>query len=1174
MITTVRALWLLLIVFPLASFIFADDESADRPIPRFGPNEVPQPVRPLASGLKPDEAAAHMSVPEGFQVTLAAGEPQVHQPIAFTIDERGRLWVAEAHTYPRRAPEGEGRDKIIILEDTDQDGTLDSRKVFIEGLNLVSGIEVGFGGAYVGAAPYLLFISDRDGDDRPDAEPEILLDGFGYQDTHETLNSFIWGPDGWLYGCHGVFTHSNVGKPGTPDVDRIPLNAGVWRYHPTRHEFDVFARGTSNPWGVDFNDRGQAFITACVIPHLWHMIQGGRYHRQGGQHFNPYVFDDIKTIAKHRHYVGDIRDHAWWGNEPNTPTDTLAAGGGHAHCGAMVYLGDNWPQRYRNQVFMHNVHGNRMNEDLVFREGSGYVGDRGPDLMLANDRWFRGIGLRYGPDGTVWSLDWYDPNACHRNQPEIWDRTNGRIYNIAYGTPKREAVNLNEMSDHELAKLHRHPNEWYVRTARRLLQARMMRSKIDVSEMLNEFQTLLSDESDPTVVLRAMWTLHCVRHLSDEQLHSLRTHENEYVRAWTLQLELEEDAPREQTLNDMLTLAKDDPSPVVRLYVASALQRTPIDQRWDIATALAMHGEDADDHNLPLMYWYAIEPLVPSDPERALQLAEQTEIPLLRQFIVRRAASEDASLAPLVAKLAGVGEASVQLMVLQEMQKAFEGRVNIPMPQSWSEAYERLANSKEATIAHRADQLAVIFGDQRVFPKMRSVLADDSAELTLRQQAMDILVRGRDTKAIDSLITALEEPQLRGGAIRALAAYDDASVSTAILSRYSQLSADEKRDAVATLTGRLSSANALLTAVDAGRVPRTDLHAFNVQQMLQLDDEKLRERIGAVWGSIRETSADKQELIAKLKKSLDRNALRRADLGHGRMVFAKTCATCHRLFGSGEQIAPDLTGSNRANLEYVLQNVVDPSAVLGKDYRQTVIVTLDGRVVSGLVQKETDSAVTLRTINDTIVVPLADIDERKLSEQSMMPERLLEPLSSDDVRDLVAYLGSPSQVPLRGPKAAIDESTGQVEGAIEAHTLSVSRITAGNARRQLMSEFTGDRWSGDDHLWWTGARPGDELELEFELDEGGLLTPEFLLTRAFDYAVVQLHLDGEPLGDPVDLYSRKVETTGVLTFNPRELSPGRHTLTLEIVGTNPQSKKLYMVGIDYLRFVTPASTDR
>ncbi|TVQ06907.1 MAG: dehydrogenase, partial [Balneolaceae bacterium] len=261
-------------------------------------------------GLSGEDAARAMEVPDGFTVRLAASEPDVVRPIAMAMDDRGRVWIAEGHTYPQRAPEGEGKDRILIFEDTNGDGNLDSRKVFMEGLNLVSGIEVGFGGLWVGAAPYLMFIPMDSETDRPAGEPEILLDGWGYQDTHETLNSFRWGPDGWLYGVHGIFTHSNVGKPGAPDHQRQRINAGVWRYHPLRHQFEIVAHGTSNPWGIDFNDVGHAFTTVCVIPHLFHVIPGARYHRQAGEHFNPYTYDDIKTIADHVHYTGNRGPHA------------------------------------------------------------------------------------------------------------------------------------------------------------------------------------------------------------------------------------------------------------------------------------------------------------------------------------------------------------------------------------------------------------------------------------------------------------------------------------------------------------------------------------------------------------------------------------------------------------------------------------------------------------------------------------------------------------------------------------------------------------------------------------------------------------------------------------------------------------------------------------------------
>jgi putative membrane-bound dehydrogenase-like protein len=473
-----------------------------------------------------------------------------------------------------------------------------------------------------------MFIPDRNGDDKPDGEPEILLDGWAWQDTHETLNTFIWGPDGWLYGCHGVFTHSRIGKPGTPDDERIPLNAAIWRYHPTRHKFEVFAEGTSNPWGVDFNDMGQAFATACVIPHLYHVIQGGRYQRQAGQHFNAYTFKDILTIADHVHWAGSGGPHAG-----NNRSD--AAGGGHAHAGAMIYLGDQWPPQYRNQIFMSNIHGNRVNNDVLEPRGSGYVGKHGHDLLMMNDKWSRLINLKYGPDGSVYMIDWYDQQACHLNQPEKFDRGNGRIYRVSYGDGARSAEaskgDLSKLGDVELVKLQSHPNDYFVRHARRILQERQSK---DAVAALQQMEDATGDS--PAKRLRAMWALHAVgqavslRHLSDP---------DPYVRAWTIQLACEDRAPSDETLATFAKLAADDASPVVRLYLASALQRIEPAKRWDILKGLVSHAEDATDHNLPCLYWYALEPLVSVEKVKALTLAAQGKVPALREFVARKMAA-------------------------------------------------------------------------------------------------------------------------------------------------------------------------------------------------------------------------------------------------------------------------------------------------------------------------------------------------------------------------------------------------------------------------------------------------------------------------------------------------------------------------------------------------------
>jgi len=587
----------------------------------------PMDVLPHA-GLSGAEAARAMSLPPGFSVTLAASEPDIEKPIAFTLDDRGRLWVAEAHTYPVRASEGQGRDRILIFEDTDGDGRLDSRKVFIEHLNLVSGIEVGFGGVWVGAAPTLLFIPIAPGTDQPAGPPQVLLDGWGYDDTHETLNTFTWGPDGWLYGTHGVFTQSAVGKPGAPDSERVKLNAGVWRFHPITHAFEMFAEGTSNPWGLDFNDYGHAFVTACVIEHLYQVVQGGRYKRQAGQHFNPNIYDDIKTVADHVHWVGNKGPHAG-----NSRSD--AAGGGHAHAGAMIYLGgDNWPRDYRDAIFMNNIHGARANMDRLARQGSGYAAAHGPDFLKANDSWSQMLNFRYGPDGSVHVIDWYDKNQCHSSNPEVHDKTLGRIYKISHVNDKWVKVDLAKMSSDELVDLQLQHNDWYVRHARRLLQERGPDPRVH-----ERLKRILRDNPDVTRKLRALWALHVTHGLSEHDLQELLNHESEYVRSWAVYLLVENKNPSDGTVRLFGRMARDDKSPLVRLYLASALQRTPPAKRWDVLSGLLAHAEDASDQNLPMMVWYAAEPVVELDMSRALTLAEGSKLPRLFPFTVRRIAA-------------------------------------------------------------------------------------------------------------------------------------------------------------------------------------------------------------------------------------------------------------------------------------------------------------------------------------------------------------------------------------------------------------------------------------------------------------------------------------------------------------------------------------------------------
>jgi putative membrane-bound dehydrogenase-like protein len=966
---------------------------------------VPPPDEFLHAGLSPSEAARAMTLPPGFRATLFAGEPDVQQPIAAAIDDRGRLWVAEAYSYPHRVKEDDARDRILIFEDRDGDGRFDERKIFVERLNLVSGLEIGFGGVWVGAAPHLLFIPDRDRDDRPDGPPEVLLDGWGYQDTHETLNAFIWGPDGWLYGCHGVFTHSLVGKPGASKKERTPLNAAIWRYHPTRHVFEVVAHGTSNPWGVDFDDNGEAFCTACVIPHLFHIIPGGRYHRQAGSHFNRHTYDDIQTIADHVHWVG-AQPHGG-----NNKSDT--AGGGHAHSGAMIYQGGAWPEEYRGQIFMNNIHGARINVDALEPQGSGYVGHHRPDFLLSNDRWSQILNLYYGPDGQVYIIDWYDENQCHRIERDVHDRSNGRIFKIAYGDRPSLPVDLTALSDAQLIDLLLHKNEWFVRHARRLLQERAAQRPVSDTCRQQLIEMALTDH-DPSRRLRGLWALHGVGALDDSLIDRGLENDQAFVRAWTIRLAAEEPDRMERILPKLIQLAASDSSPVVRKYLASAMQRLDRAMRWDVLAALTAHGDDATDHNLPLLYWYALEPLADLDASRFLTLANQSSLPLLATFAARRLSTDGdrQRLALLVEELGNSQNPAQQIALLEGINTGLRGRRRVSAPDNWPNTSPSLLNSSDERVRMLSRTLAVTLGDPAAFAELRATVLDAAASLGSRRAALAALLDARDEELPPTLLALLNDASLRREAIRGLALYDAPQAAEALVSRYASLDLQERRDALTTLASRPAYAAALLDALAAKTIATSDVSADLIRLLRGHKNETLNRRIQQVWGEVRDTGQEIAARIEKYRSMLKGKPKEAPNLALGRAVFAKTCQQCHVLFGVGGNVGPELTGSNRADLEYVLSNVLDPSALIAKDYLATVVATTDGRVLTGIVRGEDGERITLVTANETIVLPRSEIDEIQPSTQSMMPDDIFQPLSEHEVRSLVAYLASPAQTPM------------------------------------------------------------------------------------------------------------------------------------------------------------------
>jgi hypothetical protein len=372
----------------------------------------------------------------------------------------------------------------------------------------------------------------------------------------------------------------------------------------------------------------------CVIEHLFHVVQGARYKRQSGRHFNPNVYDDIKTVADHVHWVGRRGPHA-------ANSRSGSAGGGHAHAGAMIYLGgDTWPKQYRDAIFMNNIHGFRTNVDMLARKGSGYTASHADDFLMANDSWSQMINLRYGPDGAVHAIDWYDKNQCHASNPDVHQKSLGRIFKIKHDDDRFVRVDLARMPSARLVELQLHRNDWYVRHARRLLQERGPDAAVHA-----QLKRILRENPDVTRKLRAIWALHVTEGLSEQDLLGLLADDSEYVRSWAIYFLAQNRRPSLASMVQFARLAREDSSPLVRLYLASALQRVAFEdeaaraRRWEVLAGLLAREDDINDQNLPLMIWYAAEPMVPHDMTRALDLAMASKLPRILQFTVQRIAA-------------------------------------------------------------------------------------------------------------------------------------------------------------------------------------------------------------------------------------------------------------------------------------------------------------------------------------------------------------------------------------------------------------------------------------------------------------------------------------------------------------------------------------------------------
>ncbi len=1039
--------------------------------------QQPKPAIPHAQDKPPNDprdpqtAAKMMTVPEGFSVEVVAAEPDIVNPVAMAIDERGRFWITESLEYPRREP-GPGKDRVKILEDTDGDGKMDKFTLFMDGLNIPSGIAVGHGGVWVANSPDILFVQDTDGDGKADKQ-EVVVTGFGRADTHELPNSLTWGPDGWLYGLNGVFNHSHVKysetNPNyTKDHKGWPLTCALFRIHPRTREFQVFCEGTSNPWGVAFNNEGEAFISACVIDHLWHLVETGYYHRQGGP-YPPFTWK-IESIVKHKHQKA-------------------------AYCGIHYFDSDAYPEQYRGKLYMGNIHGGCINVDRVERDGATYKGFGEDDFLTANDAWFMPVVQKTGPDGCLYILDWYDRYHCYQDanrDPAGIDRLKGRLYRVRYNgkavaktdgqkregairegeapakpqptnsAPKKDGstgasssqqasptsggrlypqIDLAKETDEQLIERLGAKNDFIRWTATRLLQER---ATPEITAAL--IKIVLADDANPTLRRQALFAASekLLTHWkwSALQIRKLLQSPDDAIRSWAVRLLVNQAAPAIQRgkidenlqgdLEQIVMEGLTDESATVRLqsliYVTRMAQGGQFYVSIDEALLHAVHL-CGNDPLLQRTAWQAIKAYGGRYPRVLPLLLTDVKIqqsPMGRELNSRMV---DWLLAQPSEQLATLGEAFKRLIDLEQVAAA--GQIlsqvanKVQTGEIKGEKLERLKTALEPSLKPllgveskhplrlEASLLSLTWGDTGGAVGTARHMALSTDESTAhRLAAFNALITAKDG-CIAQIARAVlrrdppESPAFIADFLAALGRMDtgklEQEVGLEVVKRMPELPADVQPKAIELLTQRATWAKQLLTAVGDKQIPATAINLNQARRLKELKDDELSKLLATHWGQVREgRDPNREQYIANMKALIRKSP---GDELAGEKVFKKLCAQCHKIYGEGMEVGPDITRNGRNDFTQLLSNVFDPSLVIGAGYRSYTVVTTGGRVLNGLLAEDSPQRIVLKVQGGKQeIIARSDIDEFKVSEVSLMPDQLEKQLSQQEIIDLFAYI--------------------------------------------------------------------------------------------------------------------------------------------------------------------------
>ena len=963
---------------------------------------------PKDKALDPEESIKKFTIAEDLRLEQLLTEPLIAQPLQISFDTRGRMWLVEYRQYPHPAglkvkshdvfwravydkvppaPPNHvrGKDQISIHEDTDGDGVFDKHKIFVDGLNIATACAVGGGGVWVLNAPYLLFYPDADQDDVPDGDPEVHLAGFGMQDTHSVVNSLRFGPDGWLYAAQGSTVNGDVIRPGIDKKPHKSLGQNIWRYHPKKKIYEIFAEGGGNAFCVEIDRQGRIYSGHNGgNTRGFHYVQGGYYRKGFSKHgplSNPFAFGFFDSM---QHNKAERFTHS-----------------------VMLYEADLLPERYHNKLFgVEPLQGRIVYADFEPRGSTFKTKDIGFPVT-STDSWFRPVDIKLGPEGAIYIADWYDGRVAHLyTMEEQVDATRGRVYRLVPKNSKPLPLpNLQKMSLQELIAS--------LSSSNRTVQQLAMRTLVDREghKALSRIEQELK-KPDHSTALQLLLVRYQIKEWTDQELSTFWQHRNPFVRGWSIRLACDDHELSEDLSKQMVEIAKDEPNLFVRSQIASSARR--IEPTWNLAvtTALMQRESDGKDPHLPLLYWWNIESVASHEPALLVKWFESVPVektPLFATVIAERLMRRlVASSNPVHWKI------GTQLLrhpkskqFAAQFIKGFELGVE---NQSLAKLPDELLTAVDQ-IGELPLPLQLRLGKPDAVRKAVQVLTRPSsspgkllpvirvaAELSDSALASAVLKAAKKTKDAEVRVAAWLAMQGTLGDHISLTAQD-------LPQNWDELSDRERSAICLTFASRKKWARELVKVCREGTLDPQAVPQDAILKMTFLKDDDLHRQIKQLWGALDGAATEEMiRTVERLTKVLDEKD---GDPYPGKKLFNQRCAKCHELFNEGEYVGPSLTSYQRSDRRQLLLQIVNPGLEIREGFELNVVITADGRVLTGFITFQDDNFLVIRgSEGEDVRIAKEDIEEIVPQRKSLMPEGILKGLSDQQIADLFAYLQS------------------------------------------------------------------------------------------------------------------------------------------------------------------------